>query len=193
MMVCETITSSLKHNRKLSHYAKDFDNPIDCAWEFYHYFFVPVRIRYKTIPKDIQHNSLRKWLSIIFTIPFIENYSNKYITLERNILELDKFYTVLTNHPEKTDTFMKLEEKWIAMTIGKTFRQDNNSQVFIRVVMFLVLIISREILIKYCPCIQECLLHNASYDGSWLQVLDPLHRTQVDMINSLKELTKVSV
>ena len=87
---------------------------------------------------------------------------------------------------------MKIEERWIAMTIGKTFKQDNNTQIFIRVVMFLTLIISREILVKYCPCLQECLMHNSSYDGSWLQVLDPLHRAQSDMINSLKELTKVS-
>jgi hypothetical protein len=191
-MVCTTISSAIHANKKLSHHAREYNNPIDCAWEFCHYFFVPVRIRYKTIPRDVQHNSLRKWLSMIFTLPFIQSYATKYITLEKNIVELEKFYAVLTNDPSKIVRFTKIEERWISTSIGKTYRADNNTQVFIRVIMFLTILISREILLKYCPCLHECLIHNASYDGSWLQVLDPMYRAQVDMLNALKELVRIT-
>ena len=173
---------------KMSYYAKGISDPIDLMWEFCHYFFVPVRLQHDTIPRMIRINSLRKWLTICFTLPFVRNYTDKFVTAINNIQFLQAIYDKLIDDPNKIDKIKGIDADFAKISIARVYNESNPTMIFVRVCMNIILMASIEIMKKYCPNYPECYRINPNYDGSWLNAFDPIYSEHLMELNNLTQL-----
>lgn len=154
-------------------------------WNICHYLFVPVRLNHDSIPTAIKITSLRKWLTIIFTIPFYDPYASKYSTTikKTNIINQGKNRFAEAG---KIETVIRGSEiGWVINIISESYNPDHFLLTFIRMFMHISLLSSIEILKKYNPTIYEYNSINPSYDGSWIISLDPMYCDQLFKISSL--------
>ena len=189
--VLNTFYSCIQKHKRLSFYLKDIVDPQECMWECCHYLFIPVRLQHSSLPKSVQSNSLRKWLNVIFTLPFISQYVRKYESIIPNIKTLESVYERLIGDPEKVTKFTKIEPEWVYGVIAKTYAKDNGAQVFIRLFINIALLCSVEILKKYCPNIRACVAINPDFDGVWLNPFDQQHIDHLQELNKLTSLLTV--
>lgn len=186
--ICNTFYTCVKQNKRLSFHLKDIVDPQECMWEYCHYFFVPVRLQHNSLPKSVQSNSLRKWLNVIFTLPFIPQYVRKFESVVPGVMGLETIYRNLQENPNKVTQISKIELDWAYSTIARSFNKDNTTQAFIRLFMYISLLCSVEILKKYCPNYRACAAINPDFDGVWLNPFDQQH---IDHLQELNKLTSL--
>ena len=124
-LITETFKNYIDKNtsNKMSHYAKGIDDPIDLMWEFCHYFFVPVRLQHDTIPKMMKINSLRKWITLCCSLPFVKNYTDKYINAINNIQFVQVIYDKLIDDPNKIEKLKSIMKRNKRMKMKKIYHQ----------------------------------------------------------------------
>ena len=175
-------------SNKMSYYAKGVSDPIDLMWEFCHYFFVPVRLQHDTIPRMMKINSLRKWITISFTLPFVRNYTDKYLNAINNIQFLQAIYEKLIDDPNKIEKLKSINDDFAKISIARVYNESNPTMIFVRICMNIILMASIEIMKKYCPNYPECYRINPNYDGSWLNAFDPIYSEHLMELNNLTQL-----
>lgn len=186
--VVATFNAAVMKQPKLSYIAKHIGDPHECMWEFCHYLFVPVRMQAESIPKNMRMQSLKKWIDVVFTLPFNSTYTNKFSTAINNVGYIQDVFNKLIDDPTKISRFTQIEDSWVFNTIARTYNKDHPTQMFIRLFMNILLVSSVEILKKYCPNFSQCVAVNPDYDGSWLNPFDPQHMTHLQEINKLTTL-----
>lgn len=174
-------------NSKLAYYAKTISDPYDFMWEFCHYFFVPVRLQESTIPKMLRINSLRKWLTVTYTLPFVRTYTDKYINAINNVQFLQVIYEKLIDDTTKIEKLMSITDNFAQITVAKLYNEQNPTQIFVRIFMNIFLMSSIEIMKKYCPNYPECCRINPNYDGAWLNPFDPIFSEHLLELNNLTQ------
>lgn len=189
--VLNTFYSCVRKHKRLSFYCKDIVDPQECMWECTHYFFIPVRLQHNSLPKNVQANSLRKWLNVIFTLPFISQYVRKYETIIPDVTSLEEIYSKLSEDPNRVTKFTQIEAEWVYGGIAKTYNKDNGAQHFFRLFMNISLLCSVEILKKYCPNYRACYNVNPNFDGTWLNPFDQQHIDHLQELNKLTTLLAV--
>lgn len=177
-------------NSKLAHHAKQYTDPVECMWEFCHYFFVPVRLQHETIPKVVKINSLRKWLTVSFTLPFVRVYTDKFLNSINNIQYLQSVYDRLNE--SRIEQFKSIDHDFVNVMICRVYNEQNQTIMFVRICMNIVLMASIEIMKKYCPNYSECYRINPNYDGTWLNPFDPIFSEHVMELNKLTQLLKTT-
>jgi len=184
-----TFNAFIARNKSLKIYNQTIEitDPIDKMWSLCHYLFVPVRLQDDTIPRNIKINSLRKWLTVAFTLPFIPNYTNKYMNAINNVQYIQMIYEKLVSDPTKIQRIKSLDVSFISKTISRTYNNNNPSQIFTRVYMNIMLMASVEIMKKYCPNYPECCVINPNYDGAWLNPVDPIYNEHLVELNNLTQ------
>ena len=189
-LIVNTFKSYVDKNTatKMSYYAKGITDPIDLMWEFCHYFFVPVRLQHDTIPRMMKINSLRKWITVSFTLPFVRNYTDKYLNAINNIQFLQAIHEKLIDDPNKIDKLKSINDDFAKVSISRVYNEQNPTMIFIRICMHIVLMSSIEIMKKYCPNYQECYRINPNYDGTWLNPFDPIYSEHLLELNNLTQL-----
>ena len=188
-----TFNAAVEKQPKLSFMAKKITDPYECMWEFCHYLFIPVRLQHDSIPKDVRMNSLRKWVNVVFTLPFIRAYTEKYINAINNVTFIQDVMNKLIDDPPKVEKFTQIEDSWVYNSIARTYNKENPTQIFIRLYMNVLIIASVEILKKYCPNYHQCASINPDYDGTWLNPFDNQHMEHLQEINKLTALVSVSM
>lgn len=173
---------------KMSYYAKGITDNVDLMWEFCHYLFVPVRLQHDTIPRMMKINSLRKWLTVAFTLPFVSNYTNKYMNAVNNIQFLQAIYEKLIDDPNKIEKLKSINDDFAKISIARAYNEQNPTMIFIRICMNIALMASIEIMKKYCPNYPECYRINPNYDGAWLNPFDPIYSEHLLELNNLTQL-----
>lgn len=174
---------------KLAHYSKSYKDPISCMWEFCYYLFVPVRLDPISIPQDVKINSLRKWLSVAFALPFMKSYTDKYVNAINNIPYLQSVYDKFIDNPTFVERFIQLDESFARDTINRLSNPNlNPTKTFLRVFMNVFLNASIEIMRKYCPNYVECFRINPNYDGAWINPFDSVFTDQVSELGGLSVL-----
>lgn len=186
--IVNTFVNCINKHAKLSFHAKGLNDPFECMWEFCHYLFIPVRLAHDSIPRDVRMNALRKWVNVVFTLPFIKNYTDKYITIINNTSFLQDVYNRLTDDPSKIERFTRIEPEWTYNTLARTYNKDNPTQIFVRLYMNIFVIASVEILKRYCPNYHQCASVNPDFDGAWLNPFDHQHMDHLQEINKLTAL-----
>jgi hypothetical protein len=184
--VLNTFCSVIMENSQISHYAKSFPNPEDCVFEFCHSLFIPVRADHVSIPKSEKMNFLKKWFTIVFSLPFIKIYTDKFNESINRVQFIQTVYIKLLEDPNKVDKFKQIDYKFIHQTVGRAYNEENPTQIFIRIYMNVALVASMEILQKWCPNIKECLAINPNFDGRWI---NPFDQTFNDQIAHIKKIT----
>ena len=173
---------------KMSYYAKGITDPFDLMWEFCHYFFVPVRLQHDTIPRMMKINSLRKWITVSFTLPFVRNYTDKYLNAINNIQFLQAIYEKLVDDPNKIDKLKSINDDFAKISVARVYNEKNPTMIFVRISMNIMLMSSIEIMKKYCPNYPECYRINPNYDGTWLNPFDPIYSEHLLELNNLTQL-----
>ena len=188
--ICQTFKNYVDKNTssKMITYAKGINDPVDLMWEFCHYFFVPVRLQHDTIPKMMKINSLRKWITVSFTLPFVRNYTDKYLNAINNIQFLQAIYEKLRDDPNKIDKLKSINDDFAKISIARAYNESNPTMIFIRICMNIILMSSIEIMKKYCPNYPECYRINPNYDGQWLSPFDPIFSEHLMELNNLTQL-----
>ena len=162
-------------------------------WHCVHYLFCPVRLNDEDIPTPIKIASLRKWLTIILTLPFCNQYAQKYSETIKDVSIISISRGKLKESPQKLEGITsKVDVKWVIEdTISDYYSTPNNLQQFARKFMHIALLANIEILKKYNPCIQECVAINPAYEGAWVVPLDPMYCDQMFKIGSLTKLVEM--
>lgn len=189
--VLNTFYSSVKSHKRLSFHVKDINDPQECMWECCHYFFIPVRLQHNSLPKTVQSNSLRKWLNVVFTLPFIPQYTRKFEGVVNNVKFLENIYYKFADDPTKVSKFTSIDAEWVYSAIARTYIKEHTTQIFIRLFMNVVLLCSVEILKKYCPNYRSCVSINPDYDGAWLNPFDQQHIDHLQELNKLITLLAI--
>lgn len=187
---CTLFNNYMNKHERFKLYQNTNKDPIEYTFDFLHYLFIPVRLDISSISKEIKINSLRKWLTICFVLPFSKGYTENYVNTIFKIDLLPIAFTSISEDRNKLENMMRLDIDFIAKkTISTIYGEKNSTQIFIRLFANMIYFISIDILKKYCPNISECIRINPNYDGSWLNPYDPMVNEQ---ISSLQEgLTKL--
>lgn len=189
--VVNTFYSCVQANKRLSFHAKSIVDPSECMWELCHYFFIPVRLQHSSLPKNVQANSLRKWLNLIYTLPFIPQYSRKFESAIPSITLLEQVYYKLASDPKRISQITSIEPDWIYQGITRSQLVKNPTRDFVRLFINVSLLCSVEILKKYCPNYRACAAINPDFDGTWLNPFDQFHTDHLQELNKLTMLLTI--
>lgn len=185
--ICTTFKEFISRNAdlRINHYVRNIQDPFETMWALCKYFFVPSRLNDMTIPKEIRVISLRKWLSIVFVLPFIRDYGEKFANVIPNIFTISNIYEKFINNSAQIDKLMQTGDTLARKAIGTVYNQDVMVIQFIRTFMHTFLMCTTEILKRYCPNYHKCVQINPNYDGTWINFYDSVYTTQY------AELTKL--
>ena len=176
---------------KLGVYSKNITDPRICTFEFLHYLFIPVRVDTNTLSEEIKINSLRKFITVIMFLPYMEEYSDRYLTAINNIEFLKKVHQAIqqdANGKASTnivEQMINMKYDFIIKCLQTTYTTSNTMMVYIRVYTNLIILISIEILKKWCPNINECVRINPDFDGNWINPFDTIVNDQIQYIQDL--------
>lgn len=190
--IVNTFVRCINENKRLAMIAKDIVDPYECMWEFCHYLFVPTRLMHDAIPKPIKMNSLKIWINLIFTLPFIQEYTSKLVSCMPAVEHIQSVYAKIRDDATKIKRMTEIDKDWCYNAIGEGKKGLNPLQTFIRTVMMVSLVASIEIVKKYCPCYRRCAQINPEYDGQWLNPVDPYYNEHLEALNKLLKLLAVS-
>lgn len=182
---CTIFKNMMDENNSMGIYSKQIQDPCLCVFNFVHFLFIPVRVDINSLSDDIKINSLRKWVTVIMTLPFIEQYLQRYINAVTNMDTMIGIAARINGSEDIRNRFMNVDSKFIFKSIATHYTSSNPSQVFIRLFANLVILISIEVLKKWCPNIRECMSANPDYDGLWLNPFDTIVNDQVIYIQKL--------
>ena len=178
---CIIFKNTLDKDSKLSVYSKTISDPVLCTFEFLRYLFIPVRMDVSTLNDEMKINHLRKFLTVIMFLPYMDSYTEKYIAAINNIEFLQKVHSTLTsNNSNNIATQMKgMRVDFIFKSLLPNYTQNNSMMIYLRVYCNIIILISIEILKKWCPNIIECMRINPNYDGSWVNPFDTIVNEQI--------------
>ena len=191
-IIANTFMEAIKETPVLKRYADTKTDPVMGMWKFCHYFFVPVRLNDESIPQDVKIESLRKWLTTIFVIPFNAEYCSKYSSVVKK-------YTLISEGRDKLTQNAVVQFKdnikvdWINKIIAEYYvGKATFTLEFVRLTMHVALLSSIDILKKYNPFVKEACAINPNYDGRWVPSFgDEMVNTQLKKINELTVMVKL--
>jgi len=193
-VIAKTFLDGISATSKLSRYMEKTNktDSILTMWEYCHYLFVPVRLDHESIPDMIKVASLRKWTTLIFTLPFMDIYRNKFSTAYKEISYIKEGKDRFNADPSKIKKIIEdIAPKWTSIVIGEVYNNKIFLQSFVRMFMTVSLLASVEILKIYNPAIVETYSTNISYDGKWVMAMDPMYSKQNFQIKSLMKYISV--
>lgn len=182
---CIIFKNALDKDSKLGVYSKSISDPILCTFEFLHYLFIPVRMDVSTMSEELKINHLRKYLTVIMFLPYMDSYTEKYIAAINNIEFLQKVHATLTNKNNSNNIAIQMKNMkidFIFKSLLTNYTQNNSMMIYLRVYCNMVLLISIEILKKWCPNIIECMRINPNFDGSWVNPFDAIVNEQIQCL-----------
>lgn len=190
-IVANTFVEAIKQTPTLKRYVENDGDAVLTMWKFCHYLFVPVRLNEDTIPLDVKVNSLKRWITTVFVIPFNIEYTSKFSNLIKR-------YNVIHDGIEKmTDMAIQqfktnIKIDWINKIINDYYNVGQFTQEFIRTFMYVLVLSSIDILKKYNPFVKEACAINPNYDGRWIPSFgDEMINIQLRKINELTPLVKL--
>lgn len=182
-LVIASFYEACMSNNLLRSTAIKYKDPEVCMWELCHYFFIPVRLNYRTIPENIRKNSLRKWINVAFTIPFVANYRNKYINVVNNLTFIQLVQDAFVDNPQKMQNVVQNDYKKIESCLGRRYSENSQLHKFVRACMNIMLFACAEMIKSYNPCLSECMQINAKFNGEWCNRFDPMLSTQLSKLD----------
>ncbi len=182
---CTVFKNMMDEDTSLGLSSKQIQDPRLCMFNFVHYMFIPVRVDIASLSDDVKINSLRKWITVISTLPFIEQYLQKYINAVTNMDTMIGIVSKILSSEDIRSKLIGMDSKFIFKSIAPRDTTKNTSQVFLRLLGNLVILISIEVMKKWCPNIRECMSANPDYDGSWLNPFDTMVNDQVNEIQKI--------
>lgn len=191
---CTIFKNTMDNDSRCGIYSKQIQDPRLCVFEFLHYLYIPVRVDVSTLNDDIKINSLRKYLTVIMFLPYLSAYTDRYLSAINNIEFLQK---VNSNLSAKTNginniaqQMMNMRYDFIYKSLQQSYTTSNTMMVYLRVYANLIILISIEILKKWCPNINECIRINPDFDGQWINPFDIIVNEQISFIQDLTKITK---
>ena len=181
---------------KLSAYSKGINDPRLCTFEFLHYLFIPVRMDISTLSEDLKINCLRKFLTVVMFLPYMEEYTDRYLTALNNIEFIKKVHQTIfqdiagSSASNITEKMINLNVDFIVKSLQTSYTTSNSMMVYLRVYTNLIILICIEILKKWCPNINECIRINPDFDGAWVNPFDAIVNDQLQYIQDLTKYTK---
>lgn len=191
-VIANTFLGAISQTPTLKRYSETgVSDPVITMWSFCHYFFVPVRLNEDTIPQEMKVQSLKRWITTIFVIPFNIEYCSKYSNLIKKYTIINEGKDKLT--PNAISQFKNnIKIEWINKIISDYYTVGQFTQEFIRTMMYMVILSSIDILKKYNPFIKETCTINPSYDGRWIPAFgDEMVNEQLKKINELTNLVRL--
>ena len=191
MSIATVFKQQVERQSHLKIYANQATDPINCLFDMMHYFFVPVRLDVDTVPEPIKFQSLKKWLTLVMTLPFQQIYSSQYEKSINGIYFLHEATEKMLSNEQVLQRISSVQPDFIIKTIARN-RTSNTTQHFIRLVGHLIIVLSIEVLRKYCPNIVECCRINPSYNGVWLNLaFDNIFQQQVSELTKITECFEI--
>lgn len=195
--VCSMFMQVAKAQPKLSIIVKSIDDIYDGSWELLYHFIIPIRLISSTIPRDVRIISLRKWFNTVLALPFINKYTQQYISVIPNVQRLSDFYKQFLSDYNNSEcklitNFAKISYNDISNIFISTIACRNNTQNFIRLCAAMFIISSIDIIKHYCPNYIACANVNNDFDGAWVNMFDPYHMEHIKKVNDLLMFTKTS-
>lgn len=190
-IIATVFKTTMEKNDRLKIYALEIDDPLECMFEFCHFLFIPVRFQISTLSKDIKINSLRKWLTVISSLPLNKSYTSKYIDAISNIQKLHQISDKLLEDESIVKKIESLNYEFIRKAVSSMSYASmtiNPTLAFIKLYGNIILIATLEILKVWCPNILECIRINPNYDGSWINPFDQMCNDQYTEITKLMQL-----
>lgn len=179
--------SSIEKKVHLKGESAKFPDPVLHLFEFCKYFFIPVRLNTSTLSDDIKINSIRKWVTIILSLPFNKEFTQKYLDVIANVDYLQQATEKIFENTVTMEKMENITDDFVAKTIAK-YKTSNTAQRYIRLIGYILVISSVEIMKKYCPNIYECMKINPQFDGAWINPFDKIFNEQVADINNLLDM-----
>lgn len=185
--VCDTFREFINRNTqlRLNHYVRNINDSFETMWTLCKYFFVPSRLNDMTIPKDIRIKSLRKWISVVFVLPFIRDYDEKFANVIPSFHIIPNVYEKFMNNSAQIDRLMKTGDSLANSSIGTVYNENVSVIVFIRTFMHTALMCTTEILKRYCPNYDRCVQINPDFDGTWINFFDSVYTEQYSELMKL--------
>lgn len=190
------IFKNIMDETKLGVYSKPINDPRLCTFEFLHYLFIPVRADVSTLSTDIKINSLRKYITVLMFLPYMEDYIERYLEAINNMEFVKNVHSAIiqdVNGKGSTnivEQMVNMKYDFISKCLQTSYTTSNTMMVYIRVYTNIIILSSIEILKKWCPNINECIRINPDFDGSWINSFDTIVNEQLQYIQDLVKLTK---
>jgi hypothetical protein len=192
--VCQIFTQAARRNSRLASIIKDCKDPKEAMWELCYQFMIPVRLLASSIPFDVRMISLKKWINIIFVLPFVNKYVQQYLNIIPNCNQLNDYYRQFLNDfssgCSKIEKFAQITVDQISNVFISNSACSNSAITFVRLSMTLILYGSIDIIKHYCPNFMQCNAINKEFDGAWLNIFDQCHMNHIAILNKLQNLTK---
>lgn len=155
-------------------------------------FFVPIRVITTSMSLNERNSQLRKWLSIVLTEPYI----NQYFLRFNKIIDVDHLNTyeeIINRLKEDPSIMTKTYQNMLASNVNLKLmlgesKPNGKPVMFIRTNIRIMLLASIEIMERYCPNLIECRMSNPRYNGTWLHSADQLRVRHNLKLKSLMNL-----
>ena len=85
---------------------------------------------------------------------------------------------------------MNMRHDFIVKSLQTSYTTSNSMMVYLRVYTNTLLLVSIEILKKWCPNISECMRINPDFDGQWINPFDMIVNEQISFIQDMVKITK---
>lgn len=190
---CMIFKNTMDEDSRLGVYSKSIQDPRLCAFEFLHYLYIPVRVDVSTLTDDIKINSLRKYITVVMFLPYLTSYSDRYLSAINNIEFLQKVHAnivTVNGISNVAQQMMNMKYDFIVKSLQTSYTTSNSMMVYLRVYTNIILLVSIEILKKWCPNISECMRINPDFDGQWINPFDIIVNEQISYIQDLVKITK---
>lgn len=172
----------------LSSISQTIDDPFMCTFDFLHFLFIPVRVDISTLSTDIKINSLRKFLTVIMFLPYMESYTERYLTAINNVEFVQKVHSTISDINNKSniaEQMINMKYEFINKSLQPWYTSNNSMMIYLRVYTNIVLLICIEIMKKWCPNINECMRINPDFDGTWVNPFDTIVNEQLQVIQEM--------
>lgn len=183
-LVVNSFHEAALENTRLRSTAVRYKDPEECMWELCHYFFIPVRVNVKSIPKNVRDNSLRKWVNIAFVTPFVPNYRMKYANVISRLDFIQTVHDAFITEPAKMESIMASDYRKIESCLGRRYSPKSQLHLFLRKSLNIMMFSCSEMIKAWCPCLAECVQINPQFNGEWCNRFDPMLITQLSMIDA---------
>ena len=189
MNFCVIFKNNMDKDSRLGVYSRNIQDPVLCTFEFIHYLFIPVRMDVSTLTDEMKINHLRKFITILCFLPYMEGYTQKYIAAINNTEFMQKVHSTIMNRTNNiANQMMAMKSDFIFKSLQINYTHNNSMMIYLRVYCNILLLISMEILKKWCPNIIECMRINPNFDGAWVNPFDSVVNEQ---IQSLQDFCKI--
>ena len=195
--ICKAFVNATESFPRINNIIKDFIDPKDAMFDLCNIFFIPLRLSVASLPHSVKILGLRKWINIVFVLPFISTYVKQFENTNSQMCELHGFYKELKSDIDSgkctkvnaitTRVTPEMVEKSIITPVLISTRSVN----IFRLSMNLILFASIDIIKHYCPNYETCHQITKEYDGGWLVAHDPYYIKHISKLNELQTYIRV--